>query len=200
MNCLAIDTSTNICSVGLYVDNKIIDVKNEVIDSSHTKILAVNVESIIKDNNIDLCDLDYFILSIGPGSYSGLRVGASFIKGLAYASSKSIIPINTIHSMGLGLDIRGEYYIAIFSHRDYVFYQEFNDGHPIGEQGCSNINRLKQIPFYGYGLNKIPNMDYIEIKPSSLNLINYLLKNNESLISEKKHISEISPIYLEKEN
>ena len=200
MNCLAIDTSTDICSIGLYVNDKIIDINNEIIDSSHTKLLAANVNSMIRDNNIELNNLDYFILSIGPGSYSGLRVASSFIKGLAYASSKKIIPINTIYSMNSKLDINDNYYIALFSHRDYVFYQEFVNGNPIGEQSCSNINSLKKIPFYGYGLDKISNIEYIEIKPSSLNLIDYLLKDYETLISENKHISEISPIYLQKQD
>ena len=90
------------------------------------------------------------------------------------------------------------YYIAIFSHRDYVFYQEFSDGNPIGEQGCDCITNLKDIDFYGYGLNKISNINYIEVLTSSLNLVDYLLKNHDLLVAEKKHISEISPIYLTK--
>ena len=200
MNFLAIDTSTDICSISLYVNNKIIDTNNELVNSSHSKSLATNVDLMIKSNNISLDILDYLVLSIGPGSYSGLRVGSSFMKGLAYAIQKNIIPINTIESMNSTLDIKGNYYVAIFSHRDYIFYQEFFDGRPIGEQNCDCITNLKDIDFYGYGLNKILNINYTEVLASSLNLVDYLLKNHDSLTGEKKHISEISPIYLTKNN
>ena len=200
MNFLAIDTSTDICSISLYINNKIIDTSEQLVDSSHTKLLATNVNSIIKDNSITLDILDYLILSIGPGSYSGLRVGSSFMKGLAYAIKKDIIQINTIHSMNAKLDIKGKYYVGIFSHRDYIFYQEFYNGDPIGKQGCNRIADLKNIDFYGYGFYKISNLNYTEVRASSLNLIDYLLKNYDLLISEKKHISEISPIYLTKNN
>ena len=200
MNFLAIDTSTDVCSISLCVNNKIIDTNDELVNSSHTKLLATNVDLMIKHNNISLDILDYLVLAIGPGSYSGLRVGSSFMKGLAYAIQKNIIPINTIESMNSTLDIKGNYYVAIFSHRDYVFYQEFSDGNPIGEQVCDCITNLKDIDFYGYGLNKISNINYTEVLTSSLNLVDYLLKNHDLLIAEKKHISEISPIYLTKNN
>jgi len=198
MNFLAIDTSTDICSVSLCVNNKIIDTYDELIDSSHTKLLATNVDLMVKRNDITFDIFDYLVLSIGPGSYSGLRVGSSFMKGLAYAIKTDIIPINTIESMNSKLDIQGNYYVAIFSHRDYVFYQEFSNGNPVGEQGCGCITNLKGIDFYGYGLNKISNINYTEVKPSSLNLVDYLFENYDSLVSEKKHISEIIPIYLTK--
>jgi len=200
MNFLAIDTSTDICSISLCINNEIIDTNHELVNSSHTKLLATNVDLMIKNNNISLDILDYLVLAIGPGSYSGLRVGSSFMKGLAYVIQKNIIPINTIESMNSTLDIKGNYYVAIFSHRDYVFYQEFSDGNPIGKQGCDCIINLKDIDFYGYGLNKISNINYTEVLTSSLNLVDYLLKNHDLLVEEKKHISEISPIYLTKNN
>ena len=200
MNFLAIDTSTDICSISLYINNQVIDTNDELVDSSHTKLLATNVDLMIKNNNIALDILDYLVLAIGPGSYSGLRVGSSFIKGLAFSIKKNIIPINTIESMNSKLDIQGNYYIAIFSHRDYIFYQEFLNGKPVGKQGCNRVTNLKDINFYGYGLNKISNINYIEVLPSSLNLVDFLLKNCDSLLLDKKHISEISPIYLTKNN
>ena len=54
-------------------------------------------------------NLDHIILSIGPGSYSGLRAGSSFAKGLAYAVGKNIIPLNTINVMNSLVNHDGEY-------------------------------------------------------------------------------------------
>ena len=199
MNFLAIDTSTDICSISLCLNNKIIDFNDELVKSSHTKILATNVDEIFKRNNLKLNQLDYLALSIGPGSYSGLRVGSSFAKGLAFSIDKKIIPINTISYMNEKLNINGSYYVAIFSHRDYVFYQEFSNGNALGKQYCDHINNLKKNDFYGYGLQKIANINYTEVKPSSVNLAHYLIKNYDSLDLFKKDISTVSPIYLKKQ-
>ena len=196
---LAIDTSVDICSISLCVDNKIVDFIDELVESSHTKLLATNVDKLFKRNNLKLSNLDYLVLSIGPGSYSGLRVSSSFAKGLALSIEKDIIPINTITYMNDILNIHGNYYLAIFSHRDYIFYQEFSDGESIGEQYCDSISKLKKIDFYGYGLNKISNINYTEVRPSSVNLANYLIKNYDSLDMLKKDISTVLPIYLKKQ-
>ena len=62
MNFLAIDTSTDVCSISLCVNNKIIDTNDELVNSSHTKLLATNVDLMIKHNNISLDILDYLQL------------------------------------------------------------------------------------------------------------------------------------------
>ena len=194
MNYLAIDTSTNICSVCLSINNKIIDKKEIITENNHSKYLANLVNDIIKENKIQLSTIDYFILSIGPGSYSGLKVGSSFLKGLAYTQNKSIVPINTIDSINLTLNDNGNYYIAIYSHRDYVYYQEFINSKSVGNQFCDSIWKLKKIKIYGYGLDKINNIKYIESKPSATNLIKYI-KKNTSMLNKMKN-KEISPLYL----
>ena len=123
MNVLAIDTTTDICSISLAVNNKIIDSNDKIIESSHTKYLAKNIDSLIKKNTFSISNLDYILLSIGPGSYSGLRVGSSFVKGLSYAIKKQIIPINTFESMIVNSNLSGNYYVALYSHKNYVFAQ-----------------------------------------------------------------------------
>ena len=200
MNVLAIDTTTDICSTGLAVNNKIIDSNDKIIESSHTKYLAKNIDSLIKKNIFSISNLDYILLSIGPGSYSGLRVGSSFVKGLSYAIKKQIIPINTFESMIVNSNLSGNYYVALYSHKNYVFAQEFLDGVALSEQVCDKISNLKKLPIYGYALNKIENIHYNEEKPSAIKMIEYFNKNFESLTKNQKDINEIYPIYLKKKN
>ena len=196
MNLLAIDTSTDICCVSLYRSQQKIITYSKKVTSSHTKLLASLVDVIIKENNFSIKNLDYIILSIGPGSYSGLRSGSSFAKGLAYAINKKIIPINTIEAMNLLITDKEEYYIALYSHKDYVYSQKFFKGKVIGEQTCNRILNLRENKFYGYGLEKFSDINSTEVKPSSVNLINFFLKNRELI--DKYNIAEISPIYLAK--
>ena len=199
MNLLAIDTSTNICSISLYLGEIKIDTKDEILNGMNfSKILAVSVDNIMKENECSFKDISYFILSIGPGSYSGLRVGSSFLKGLAFATGKSIISINTIESMNFKLNKKENYFIANFSHKNYVYYQEFLNGIPKGEQFCGNINKLEGEKVYGYGLEQFKNINSTELKPSSVDLINYVIQNKELL--KKDDINKISPIYLSKSN
>ena len=200
MNVLAIDTTSDICSISLAVNNKIIDSNDKIIESSHTKYLAKNIDSLIKKNTFSISNLDYILLSIGPGSYSGLRVGSSFVKGLSYAIKKQIIPINTFESMIVNSNLSGSYYVALYSHKNYVFAQEFLDGEAFSEQVCDKISNLKKIPIYGYALNKIENIQYNEEKPSAIKMIEYFNQNFESLTKKQKDINDISPTYLKKKN
>ena len=194
MKILAIETSTNICSVCLAKDYTIIDYKEQTIPNSHSKYLPLLVNDIIKINKIEFNQIDCIALSIGPGSYTGLKVGSSFAKGLTFMQNRKIIPINTIHSLNSEIDDNSNYYIAIYSHRDYVFYQEFLKGKEIGNQFCKSVDKLKKIKIYGYGLEKIDNIEFIECKPSSINLIHYINKNKSALFTN--NYIDICPIYL----
>ena len=196
MNILAIDTATDLCSISLCLRNKIVDTFEEEKVVSHSKVLAPNVDLIIKKNKIQSNELDFLLLSIGPGSYSGLRVSSSFLKGLAFAINKPIYAINTIEAMAYNIQDMENYYIAIYSHRDYVYYQEYSKGKKKGKQYCRQISKLKKIKIYGYNLKKISNIKSIHCQPSSVNLINYFFDNKDCLI--KQNITDINPIYLNK--
>ena len=196
MNLLAIDTSTDICCVSLHRGNEEIITFSEKVTSSHTKLLASFVDRIIKQNKISIKSLDHIILSIGPGSYSGLRAASSFAKGLAYAIDKNIIAINTIDALNFSVKDTGEYYIALHSHKDYVYYQKFYNGKSIESQYCDKVSNLDKNTFYGYGLEIFPDINSLEVKPSSVNLLKYILKNRELIIEQ--NISKINPIYLTK--
>ena len=193
MNFLAIDTSTDICSVCLYYQGDILDSIEKNIDKNHSKTLAVLVNKIVQKNKFDLTIIDSFILSIGPSSYSGLKVGSSFIKGLAYSLNKPITPINAIEAMNFLINDKGPYYVALYSHRDYIYYQEYYKGNIKSKQFCDKISNLKKIKIYGYKLN-FEDYNIIEVKPTSLNLINYAIAN-EYLINNNVELN-VSPIYL----
>ena len=95
-------------------------------------------------------------------------------------------------------NLSGNYYVALYSHKNYVFAQEFLDGEALSEQVCDKISNLKKLPIYGYALNKIENIQYNEEKPSAIKMIEYFNQNFESLTKKQKDINDISPIYLKK--
>ena len=120
MNILAISTSTNVCSVSFIDDNKVRTLeKFDVLD--HSKYIAVYSKELISEQ-----PFDYIAVAIGPGSYSGIKVGVSFAKGLSMALAKSIIPVDTFQAMNELIKCKSKYYISVYSHRDYLYQQLYN--------------------------------------------------------------------------
>jgi tRNA threonylcarbamoyladenosine biosynthesis protein TsaB len=99
---LNLDTSTQICSVALALDGELLGLKESHEDKSHASLLAVFIKSILEENAKTISDLDAIAVSKGPGSYTGLRIGVSTAKGLAYASGIPFISIDTLTSMASG--------------------------------------------------------------------------------------------------
>ena len=99
---LAIETATKVCSVGLFEDDKLLLLKEEKGDYSHAENLAVFTDEILKESNLASSDLAAIIVSKGPGSYTGLRIGVSFAKGLCYSLKIPLISIDTLHALALG--------------------------------------------------------------------------------------------------
>jgi tRNA threonylcarbamoyladenosine biosynthesis protein TsaB len=100
---LSIETATATCSVTLSKDKKIIAKQESFDDFQHSKYLSVFIESLFRESGIEKNELRCIILSIGPGSYTGLRIGASVAKGLAYALDVPIVSVNTLQSMANGM-------------------------------------------------------------------------------------------------
>ena len=123
MNYLAIDTSTDICSVSLYNDSKYKTLVKKGI-KDHSEYLPVFVKTLLKNNSIKI---DFIALNIGPGSFTGLKVGSSFSKGLAMALNIPIVPVKSFDALSKGINL-DSYYIAIYSHRDFSFNTYYKKG------------------------------------------------------------------------
>lgn len=99
---LAIETATKVCSVALFAKDELLILKEEKGDYSHAENLAVFTEEILSESNLSATDLSAVIISKGPGSYTGLRIGVSFAKGLCYSLNIPLISIDTLHALALG--------------------------------------------------------------------------------------------------
>lgn len=95
---LALETSTNVCSVA-YCDSggKMYEKRTEQ-RGAHSEKLFLFIEELIKEHDFKISDLDEVLISEGPGSYTGLRIGASAIKGLLFQSSITLSAVNTLAS------------------------------------------------------------------------------------------------------
>jgi tRNA threonylcarbamoyladenosine biosynthesis protein TsaB len=99
MKILALDTATKSCSVAL-TDNGSLSAELTINkDQTHSKHLMELIHSVFGIAGFGLSDVDGFAVTIGPGSFTGLRIGISTIKGLAHALSKPVVGISSLKAL-----------------------------------------------------------------------------------------------------
>jgi tRNA threonylcarbamoyl adenosine modification protein YeaZ len=99
MKLLAIDTSTDYLSLAVMDGEKAVSRIHRSAPRSHSSLLMPMIGRILKRSKIKLKDLDGFCLSIGPGSFTGLRIGAATVKGLAFVTKKPIAAVPTFDAI-----------------------------------------------------------------------------------------------------
>jgi tRNA threonylcarbamoyladenosine biosynthesis protein TsaB len=96
---LCLETATNICSVALCDNNGVVALKESAEGRSHASLLTVFISDLLKEAGLTIGNLEAVAVSKGPGSYTGLRIGVSAAKGIAYAASIPLIGVATTRSM-----------------------------------------------------------------------------------------------------
>lgn len=96
---LCIESGTDVCSVALTKNGKLLSLRESTQGREHASKLAVYVDDILKNNDIEVEDLDAVALSEGPGSYTGLRIGTSLAKGMCFACNKPLVAVGSLRSM-----------------------------------------------------------------------------------------------------
>ena len=194
---LSIETSTSICSVAIHEQGKLIALAEIKEPGAHAEKLVSLVDAALKQANLRLVDLAAVAVSQGPGSYTGLRIGVSTAKGIAYALDIPLIGINTLQAMAASQQLaEGEYVVAVLdARRKEVYTQTFGDSlqklSPIEavvlEEGVfGSVLEKGKVYFVGDGVEKVKeevqhvNAQFVENWESSLSA-----KNMGVLASEK---------------
>ena len=101
---LSIETATSICSVALHRSGELIAHSSLLTGCSHAEYLMVIVENLLKIAKFNKKELVAIALSNGPGSYTGLRIGAAVAKGLCYGLDIPLIAVGTLAAMAHGMN------------------------------------------------------------------------------------------------
>ena len=99
---LYIETATDVCSVALSRGAEVIGLKEEVGGNNHAKHLLPFVDEVLKQAEVSMKEINGVAVSIGPGSYTGLRIGVSTAKGIAYTAGIPVMAISTLESIAQG--------------------------------------------------------------------------------------------------
>lgn len=96
---LCIETGTDICSVGIARDGELISLRESDEGRDHARQVAVFVDELLEEMGLQPDELDAIAVGKGPGSYTGLRIGVSFAKGLAYGLGKPLLAVGSLDAL-----------------------------------------------------------------------------------------------------
>lgn len=163
---LSIETSASICSVAIHEQGELLGLAEIKEPGAHAEKLLLLVDEVFEKAGLSFADLDAVAVSQGPGSYTGLRIGVSTAKGIAYALDIPLIGINTLQAMAASQQVApGDYVVAVLdARRKEVYTQTFGDSQqelsPIEavvlEEGVfDSILEKGRVYFVGDGVEKV---------------------------------------------
>lgn len=140
MKILALDTTAKTASVALAeVKKNGIELTAEysMKTSGHSTTLLPMIESILKNTGNTAADIDLFAVSTGPGSFTGIRIGVSAVKGLAFVNNTPCVGVSSLDALAMGFgEIRGIIVPAVDARRNTAYAAVYTS------DGAGNVTRL----------------------------------------------------------
>ncbi len=179
---LSIESGTNICSVGVAKGGETVALRTSDNGRDHARMVAQFADEVIAEAGIRPQDLAAVAVSMGPGSYTGLRIGVSFAKGLCYGLSIPLIGVGSLEALARGaINIQPEGNVLplramIDARRMEVYTQLFDhEGDAVSEVAAEVVDETtykeEHVVIFGDGAAKckefMPYADMIEVVPSS---------------------------------
>ncbi|GGA89666.1 tRNA (adenosine(37)-N6)-threonylcarbamoyltransferase complex dimerization subunit type 1 TsaB [Brucella endophytica] len=144
MKILSLDTAASFCAAAIYDadEGRLLASASENIGKGHAEVLMAYVERALQEANIGLDAIDRIAVNVGPGSFTGVRIGVSAARGFALALSRPAIGVTAFEGLSReALDSHPEkpVLVAIDAHRGEIYAQEFGtDGVVLGEPIAGN--------------------------------------------------------------
>ena len=145
---LALETSTDICSVAFEDERKEIHEKRTESRGAHSEMLFEFIREFMEEQGFTMADLEALIVSEGPGSYTGLRISASAVKGLLFKEKVPLLAANTLASFaasavkGIKPDSISTIHSVIDARRVHLYHQSFK----ASTENIEPIDRVEVIP------------------------------------------------------
>ena len=152
MNVLCIDTSCDSLSLCLTVDDKVYPYKSDAARQSHSILLLPAIDQLLDKAGIKLSDVDYFSTVVGPGSFTGIRIGVATVNAFGYAYNKQVIGVtafepftyNAKRCTNFAIDAKHSNYYLATKTEDGLTYRTL-EGEPL-PKGTKIIDERKLKP------------------------------------------------------
>ena len=217
---LCIETGTDICSVGLARDGELISLRESAEGRDHAKKVGVVVDELLREMDVMPDELDAVAVGKGPGSYTGLRIGVSFAKGLCYGLQIPLIAVGSLDAMTevaredfeagiLGVESLDDKWLCpmVDARRMEVYAQVFSSSgvaqcdvraEVVGEESFSEWRKERKMVIFGNGAAKcrevLPDAIYVNVTPSARGLAR--LAEERLKAGEVEDIAYFEPFYL----
>lgn len=122
MKILGIDTSGKIASVAICDENTCLAQTTVVTKLTHSQVILPMIEKVLSDATLTLEDIDYFAVADGPGSYTGLRIGISALKGMCFTLGKQCTGISTLKSLAYNCITSKSLIVSVMRARPEIAY------------------------------------------------------------------------------
>ncbi|MFZ3071633.1 MAG: tRNA (adenosine(37)-N6)-threonylcarbamoyltransferase complex dimerization subunit type 1 TsaB [Thermodesulfobacteriota bacterium] len=219
MKILGFDTSGASGSIALSEDGRLIAEIETWDVGAHSEWFLPAVDSLLKENSVAMEDIDLFAVGIGPGSFTGLRIGVSGVKGFAWALGKKCVAVSTLEAMAMNergegqmicpvLDARKkEVYAALFSCEEGRLKRLAPDSVMSPHEVADMIERSGDGPvvFLGGGMEIYGEAILNAVKDASIGPKESWRPRGRTICSlgfearnEARDPKEISPVYLRK--
>lgn len=127
MKILGVESSATAASAAIYCDGKIVAQSFSNTGLTHSQTLMPMIDSTLKMAGITLSELDYIAVSNGPGSFTGVRIGVSAVKGMAQPSGIKCIEVSTLEAIAKPLENTGCYAVSVMDARcNQVYTAQFD--------------------------------------------------------------------------
>ncbi|MBR2006792.1 MAG: tRNA (adenosine(37)-N6)-threonylcarbamoyltransferase complex dimerization subunit type 1 TsaB [Alistipes sp.] len=217
---LCIETGTDICSVGLSRDGELISLRESDEGRDHARNVALFVDELLRENDIAAEELSAVAVGMGPGSYTGLRIGVSFAKGLCYGLQIPLVAVGSLDSMVqvaredheagiIDVDNWSDVVLCpmVDARRMEVYTQLFDaQGQPLNEvkaeivteESFKEWRNERQLVIFGNGAAKcrevLSDATYINVTPSARGLA--ALAHQRFEAGQTEDIAYFEPFYL----
>ncbi len=163
---LSIETSTPVCSVAVHADGDLVSLSELNQTGAHAERLMLLVEEVLEKGKAAFHELDAIAVSEGPGSYTGLRIGVSSAKGLAFGLGKPLIGVNTLQALASAVVLEeGELVVPVLDARRMEVYREVFDSRlasiavldaeVLSEKSFENFLENHRVYFVGDAVEKV---------------------------------------------
>lgn len=127
---LAVETSGDLCSVAVLKDSSLISEKNISEPQAHSKQLIPMIGEVLSVSKVEKSEIKTIAISIGPGSFTGLRIGLAAVKGIAFGLQIPIIPVPTFDAVALQIYEENKFLhnfkIAVSANNDECYYAGYS--------------------------------------------------------------------------
>ena len=209
MRILSIGTSSKKCTVAVLEDKKVIKEININDGLTHSQNLMPAIDMILKETTFDLNDMDYYAVSIGPGSFTGIRIGVATIKGLCLGCDKPVVGVPSLLALCYNYKSDCDYIVSCLDAKNDNIYAGIYDCKKdtmptlLDDYISDNVEILKakldslngKIVFVGDGANLLGKISESELEyASSIGLAAFDMIE-KGIITDGVHVS---PLYLKK--